>query len=110
MSKNGRCSGTYTHTERLRGRLVTPLLRRIANQLPPTERKVAIEKCPRQTSAMRISDETVVTILVRHLRGESIVALGKEFGVSKGVIGQWKSGVARAHLLDQAERITRKVA
>ena len=92
----------FTHIEYTNSTF-SPLLRRIANHLPPNERKPAKAKSGRLHPNVIISDDEALVLLRRVRDGECLAVVARGAGVKPATLRQWNAGVMRPHLIRQID-------
>lgn len=76
----------------------SPLVRRIANHLPPNERVRAKKRDSTKKWTAPISEEAVMDLLRRIARGESIERVASSASVSPTTLRNWYEGLTRPAL------------
>lgn len=92
----------FIHTEYANSAF-SPLLRRIANQLPPNERKPPKAKPARHSYNVAVSDDEALRLLRRIVRGERLVEVARGANLRPATLRQWHAGVMRPHLMRQID-------
>lgn len=80
-------------------------LRKLANRLPPNERKKARE--PRKTGGnwnVKVSDADALALLRRIDRGESLTNVAQSASIRECTLRQWFTGTNRPSLARQIEK------
>lgn len=94
IRKSGRF---YSHMEYTNSTF-SPVLRRIANRLPPNERKPTRQKSDRRHYNVLVSDDDALALLRRIRKGERIASVAREAGIASNTLRQWHMGLMRPHL------------
>lgn len=94
----------FGHVESTRS-MFSPLLRRLANSLPPNERKPS--RAPRKNGGnlnIKVSDADALALLRRIAGGESLRNVARSASINENTLRQWHEGTTRPGLARQIER------